>query len=84
MDLKPRRGFFKKIARNTCNTISKNYNQRTQHNIQESGISNKIGYPCDKLYHNFLQDQITWDEKYLGQGEGELFTCHHCSGILQE
>ena len=45
--------------------ISKTVGQRPRDNQRERGITNKIGDPRNKIYHNFIQALINWDKKLL-------------------
>ena len=70
-----------KIACNARDPISKAVDKIPQDNQRERYISNQVGYPRDKLYRHIFQAWIPLDKKYVGQGEVELLTLHHCPSI---
>ena len=35
---------------------------------QEWGVSNQVGHPRDKLYRDFLQDRLPWNQEMLDKG----------------
>ena len=64
--------------------ISKTSYQGPQDNQREGVISNHVGYPRDKLYHNLLQDWLPRYQKVPEQVKIELFTKFHRPGLLLE
>ena len=43
--------------------------------------SNQVGNPRDKLYRNFLQNRLPWDQTDVVQGKSELLTRFRRPGI---
>ena len=50
-------------------------------NQPAGGVPNKVGNTRDKLYHNVLQDWLSWDQEVPGQWKSELFTSFRRPGF---
>ena len=72
------------ISGDASNTVYKTSYQGPQDNQRERGISNQVGYPCNKLYRNLLQDRIPRDQKLPEQRKSELFARFHSPGLRPE
>ena len=72
------------ISGDESDPVSKTYHQGPQDNQRESGVSNQVGHPRNKIYHDLIQDWLPRNQEMPGQGKSELFTKFHRPGLRPE